>query len=370
MTVFFILLFNINFALLIPKLSGIELDFYIERLALYALLFFLFVCRFVKDIKITVRLPKYLLFNNILLFYIIFSILFIGRQDQNFNYLELSNFIFFIIFYFILKNIKNINIITYVNNFLLLLYCFSFAILQLLMGMTNGLFVNTIYYQLSLIPFLLLLSYKHTYISLFLLSFITLNSVISGKRSLLIFCLMSFIFILIKRLISRPSDLYKILFVIFPFIIIISYINFDNTSISRFTEIGFEDDSRLYLLTTYFSNIYSFSFLEMIYGHGISNSTKDILVSNSVHNDFLEVHYRLGLVGLFFYICIFINIYKAGLIFIYDKYILSVFRFSFLLFFLFSFMSMLVFIPSYYNFFVIFWFAVIAHQKNTKRLLN
>lgn len=349
--------------LLIPKLSGIPVDFTKERLFILSIILILYVFS-LKDIRKYRYVKKFLLINIVILFHALINIYL--NNSSTATYFEISNLLFMIIIYGLVKGIKfkELDFIIKIQCAFLLLYSISFSFFKLYQGMSNGLFVNTIYYQLSLIPFILLLSKRHMNISIFLLVFIGFNGMISGKRTVIILSLISILFLVIK---NANLDKRNILKLLFPITLIIPFLftyDFSGTSVSRIYDLEITEDARFSLLFSYFNKVYDFNFVEMFFGHGILNSSKDVLLTHSVHNDFFEIHYRLGLLGIALYFTLLIAIYRAGILVINDVFDLSVFKFSFILFIILSSVSMLFFIPSYYNFFVIFWLLVIySHQS-------
>jgi len=280
--------------------------------------------------------------------------------------MDVFNLLFMIVSYGLIKKIKfdELDFLIKIQCVFLLLYAILFAFFKLYLGIGNGLFINTIYYQLSLIPFILLLSKRYMNISFFLLGFIGFNGLISGKRTLIAFSLISILFLIVKRLNLNKKNMLKFLFFIALVIPFMFTFDFSQTSINRVTDLDITEDGRFHLMLSYLNQAYHFNLVDTIFGHGISNNTNTILLSNSVHNDFFEIHYRLGVLGLLLYLTLLIAIYRAGISVINDDFNLSVFKFSFILFIMFSWVSMLFFIPSYYNFFVVFWFVIIYSHKN------
>ncbi|QQX81798.1 hypothetical protein JK628_08185 [Shewanella sp. KX20019] len=367
--IIFIFIININFILLIPKLSGIPVDFTKERLFLFFAIFILYVFG-LKDIKKYQYVQSFFLINLVVFFYALINVYL--YKSSSATYLEIFNLLFMIVIYGLIKeiNINELDFITKIQCFFLLLYATCFAYLKLYVGMSNGLFVNTIYYQISLIPFILLLSKRYMYISLFLLVFIGFNGLISGKRTVIILSLISIFFLIVKNLnLNLKLNLKNVLSFLLPIALIIPFFltfDFSSTSSSRITNLDLADDARFHLLFSYINKAYYFNFFDTFFGHGIINSSKDILLTNQVHNDFFEIHYRLGLFGIVLYLTLLIAIYRAGILVINDGFNLSVFKFSFILFVMLSWSSMLLFIPSYYNVFVIFWFSIIFSHRNIR----
>ena len=104
-----------------------------------------------------------------------------------------------------------------------------------------------------------------------------------------------------------------------------------------------------------FEELNSITPLGLLIGHGVHLSSSTLLGDHSVHNDILEVFYRIGAIGLFLYILMLVLVFRLGCkVSRVQKVHGSVLKASVFIFLIISLASMLIFIPSYVLSFFLF----------------
>lgn len=194
-----------------------------------------------------------------------------------------------------------------------------------------------------------------------------------SKTALLAMALSIFIFILVKR-----SIFYSALLILI-FVVLI----YERESILRITEntiiypytlfiyissekIG--DLSRFQIWNSWWTEISHFGYREFLIGKSFSN----VLVANEknlnlriwFHNDFLNIFYTYGIIGVFLYIWFFIKIFRDYRLIINNNIIIFVFYFS---------MVITAFINGYYYYFPVFilylFFLMIKNEQKIQEIV-
>lgn len=168
---------------------------------------------------------------------------------------------------------------------------------------------NSSYYLLYFLPmFLLFLKEKYRrYIFLVVLVVVVLSSKRAGLLSLLLgFLSYSYAYSRVKKTkgFIRIAILSLILY--YAFILINNYMG--NIVIDRFETISEDEGSgRMEIWTVVWSMILESDFLHSLFGHGYSAVITDSGTGYSAHNDYLEVLYDFGWVGLVLFIGVIVS---------------------------------------------------------------
>ena len=382
----YVLIIDVYLVLLAPKLSGYEVDFTSVRVSLLIITFTLVVIA-VLGTLLKGRLSTLVISVSAYVLYIVMSVYFFTDSDVEMEILfsVLYGPIIFIGAICVFRNIneRTFNLICELKFGFLVFYAGLFLYSSWVGDRQNGPFINTVYFQLALIPFVLMLrnSWK-VYGGLLL---VILSALLVGKRTVLFLGLCSiFFFVLFNankhRFISqilKISASVKVLVVSVCIIVFIQLsLSFDIGGVDRIIT-AFDDggSGRLLLLELFFDALGRFGVRDYFFGFGIGFSSSFMLGEHSVHNDFLEVLFRLGIFGVFLYLAIgFIVLRHARKIRQRNSYLGSVLLFSLFIFALLSMVSMLIFIPSYIAQFFIFWSFItrksIADIRLTKAVIN
>lgn len=173
------------------------------------------------------------------------------------------------------------------------------------------------YYPMFLLPLVLLTSSKWLkYICLFIIIAVVLSS---GKRTgLLAMSLGLFAYIYVSEYLKR-KDIIRTMVVGFFFVTILGCIiifigdEFGGESINRLLQMRQQDQSeaRDYIYAEVYNMITRSDFTHFFVGHGFSSVIRDSILGFSAHNDFLEIAYDYGLIGLVLYILFYYNSLKC-----------------------------------------------------------
>lgn len=267
-------------------------------------------------------------------------------------------------------NAATVNFICNMKFVVLLFYAVVFFIVYKVFGRQNGVILNTLYYQLALLPFLMMNKSKSlSLIAIFLIMF---SAAMVGKRLPLLIGLSCFLYVAFLQPLTESSGkmvakrlCYAALGVAFLVILITSdYVNIDRI-------LALLDDGgsgRIMLTFRFFEALNYFTPQGLLVGHGVHLSTSSLLGDYSVHNDILEVFYRMGAVGLFLYLLMIFLVFcrgnKMGKV---NKMHGSVLKVSVFIFLIMSLASMLIFIPSYVLQFFIFWTLLISLNLSSNK---
>jgi len=366
-SILYVLLVDLNLALLVPKLSGVDVEFTPIRLCLTIIIVCLSVGSIIAALLrgqlhiLVVSISAYILYALIVSYTLDETP---GRIETLYSALYAPLVFAGAICIFRNMNRNTLSQICSIKLGFLIFYIIFFLYMLLVLGRQNGLFINTIYFQLSIVPFIFVLRSK--WIALLVLLMITACGLLVAKKTVLFLGLLSLIYFAISRTRvywSRIS-LYKALSVVFicgsALLVFGILFNFGPTERALSGDSG-----RLMLLQMFYDAFGKFSVAEYLFGHGLQDNSSQVIGGLSVHNDFLEVFFKLGGVGLIFYTLTGILVVQLGMkLRRYDHQLGSVFLFSVLMFSLFSAVSMLIFKPSYVVQFFIFWALSVRMLSN------
>ncbi len=245
--------------------------------------------------------------------------------------------------------------------FALSLYKMVFRVGSINYGIIEANALNSVYWVLLLVPFAFLL--KNTKLRYIILVLTFISVIISSKRGATIAISLVIIFSLIKdsfqwkhllrNLIYGAIMLVGLFFILEKTISII-----DVNVINRFEKTDFEEESRMYLYIDTWNSYISKDMTHKIFGSGYRSTAIDRggLLSKTAHNDYLEVLYDYGILGLILYLYLTWQIvnrlkimYRIG-----GKYFHAYFS-AFIIFFVMSMVSHLIIYPTYFAYIVIIW---------------
>lgn len=222
----------------------------------------------------------------------------------------------------------------------------------------HSLYVNSIYYVVCLLPFIL--AYHNSFIYLIITVICVL---VSGKQGAVVGVALSFLTynlvdwkihggIIDIKMIFRISFLVMLMFVLYEYVNDIYSINI----LDGFDTIS-EDggNGRLDIYALVVDKLWSSNIISFLLGHGgLGAVAKDFGIS--AHNDFLEIFYDFGLVGLSLYVTILLKLILIGKRFLRVNYPLApAFVSSIILFLVLSSISHIVFILKYAMILFSFW---------------
>ena len=329
------------------------------------------------------------LLNRIIFFWLLYSSIITTLYTENFLQ-DIRNAIWwpliYFLFYYICKADKSGNLIkVFFNKFLPLIFVgnlfiffliriFQFSVTSL--GMSIEWASNQIYYVILLLPLFFMSSKgSRKYFVLFL---VLMATVLSYKRTALLSVVLVCLICLYYDFLKQKRNITKNLIVLFIIasLFILSFSFFDDYTggiVSSRVE-SIQEDNGSGRLDIYQSLINAFSGLrleQMVFGFGYNH----VLTSGfahadghnvSAHNDFLEVLFDFGIVGLFLYLIFIFRLFKTTMLCktfnskLYQACLASI---CFLL--LMSMLSHLMLYPSYFAY-IIIPFAIIQALYKTK----
>ena len=181
------------------------------------------------------------------------------------------------------------------QNVTFLLFFLMYFYGRIIMGQNNGLLVNSIYYQVMLLPFILLIEKK--FVRNLLLVFLLAAIVYSTKRTALIAVVISLIIYMTNS--SKGSSVFSgnrilkfigvVLFLSLSILVSSNYLDakFGFDIVDRLLNVFIDGGSgRSELISESFNNIKETSLLNLLFGNNL-NPTLLSNSSQSVHNDFI-----------------------------------------------------------------------------------
>lgn len=311
--------------------------------------------------------------------YLLLSCLFMKDFNNTMHYISTftlaSLWIYIYLFFYTLKLRYDID--KYIPKFITIAFIISVAlflrnyILNNAMGHIGFHYIES-YYAITLIPAITTLKGKNKYL-FFIITVIC--SIIAGKRTGMITCILA---IVLYILMIGKNFSSKIKTIIFGSILLVgAYLALNqimgkeiDTIVERFESIEEDDGSGRGEL---FSNIYNEitsneNFNSFVFGKG-HNEVINSKSSNgfSAHNEFLEVAYDYGIIGLTIFLFIFVAIYKIYRRANEHQYKVATFL-SFVIFIIFSFTSHTILATTNIAFLCMFWGYIDAKNVIDKRL--
>lgn len=165
--------------------------------------------------------------------------------------------------------------------------------------------VNCVYYALMLLP--LAFSGKKLSYSLFIIIFLFANTVLSGKRTAFLTLALAVIVTLLAEMLVRKRKRAFALVMIAGAAIVVAYFllaqYFDVVIFDRLGDMAEDGGSgRTEIYADVIEAFFSSSFIDQIFGFGFNGVYLTGASATSAHNDFLEVLYDFGYVGLIAYL--------------------------------------------------------------------
>lgn len=201
--------------------------------------------------------------------------------------------------------------------FLLLLYQYILNYNEIHIVGSATASINTSYFILYMLPFILCI--RNNKIKFILIALVFITVVSSFKRSGTIsvsLALLVYYYVNYIRDSKPSSKAFSLLFLLSVFFVVVNYILIsDNTTIGhlieRFSNIsedngsGRSDAINSTVILIENSNVFS-----LFFGHGWNMVEQESSMRISAHNDFLECIYDFGLIGLILYLRLYLSIYK------------------------------------------------------------
>lgn len=295
---------------------------------------------------------------SIIIFSLIISFLLI--INSRFTLFTIREYLFFFFIYLLGSKLfsdkdiyEKLKIFTYkISIIFFIIYLMVFSYNLLFTNISPGNVVNSIYYCVLLMPIILEKSNKNIPL-VFLVLLVSIF--ISGKRgaflAIVIYFLIEYLInnIKKKKLIRAINNILissVVLYITYQISVLLLDINFIERITSIFTE---TETGRIELYGFYIRQIENLDLQKIIFGNGMI-STALIYKNVSVHNDFLEVFFRLGLFGLLIYAGIFYKIIRINKSYFNSKSkVFAVTTFLVLVTF-----SQILFVPSYIGYFALY----------------
>ena len=225
--------------------------------------------------------------------------------------------------------------------------------------------VNSIYYILLAMPFVVLLNnkiYKNILITVSLISVL-----ISTKSTAFIAMTTIMIIYYYNKNISKSFGgiLWRLLlsiFLVIGFLTVYSIIK-DKLDINIILDLKdawtSNGSGRGDIYYKIISILKSSNIIKLVFGYGVDATVK--YTGFSAHNDFLEILFNYGIVGLTLYMCFWNRLIKKLKWLFINKSIYSVpFLISIVIFFYMSMFSSIIFVPTYFIFLTIFWGSIFS----------
>lgn len=229
---------------------------------------------------------------------------------------------------------------------------------------------NASYFILYLLPLVLCLDKKWIQYTAFLIAIIVTLS--SAKRSGTIAVLLGLLIYSAVDLYRQKSNIHKrpnVLWIVAA-IMLISFFIFNPDFVQELTVVNrlkeLEEDGgsgRTDIYRHTFSMICNSDVLSLLFGHGWDRVVRDSKLGLSAHNDFLEVMYDFGIIGIIMYLLFFYYLIKKTFLLIKKRseYAASI-AVSLVLFSLNSFSSHIIIYPGYMSIFAICWGYILSQD--------
>jgi hypothetical protein len=234
--------------------------------------------------------------------------------------------------------------------------------------------INSVYWMLVLVPFAYLLENRILRNAILFSSFILVLA--SSKRVAAIAMSLIIMISIFRDSFEKKSVLKRILFAVVLFSGFVLVFNwslafFDVSVLDRLGEVEIGDESRVFLYVDTWERFESKELIFQIFGSGHRSTAIDRgsdMLSKTAHNDFLEVLYDYGTVGLIIYLYFvwkilmrLANLYRVG-----GKFF-HAYLAAFIIFLSMSMASHLIIYPTYFTFLVLLWALIEARYSNHRR---
>lgn len=285
--------------------------------------------------------------------------------------------LFYSVFVFDVKNKYFNKLIKFYPYFFITVY--ALTVYQMVFNKGNIAFgiidaeaINSVYWVLLLVPFSFLLKSKLLKYIILISTFVLI--LISSKRGASI--AISLVFLMSVYYDSfQKKHFFRNL--ILGTLLIFSIISIQNWTLSkvdvnvmnRFEGMDFQEESRMYIYLDTWKNFNSKDIFQKLLGSGHRSTAIDRgILSQTAHNDYLEVLYDYGIIGLLLYLYFtllivkrLIKLSKTG-----GRYFHAYFS-AFVLFLVMSMVSHLIIYPTYFAFIVVLWALTEAQSVKTHK---
>lgn len=237
----------------------------------------------------------------------------IANYCNQFTSMSLWIFVYLFVYSFYLRYGNVLNVNKYV--ILLVVYFLVLFMLNYITVKSVGISWAMIesYYFIMMIPFVLLLSFKWRFLLLFL---ILIGTVLAAKRTGTLACVISLFlyFLLIGRnFLKKVKMIFVALIMVFLFYEVTSHFFKDQFIhlVERYVSISEDGGSgREEVFPVILDMILTSDLEDIIFGHGYNMVIEDSPYRLSAHNDFLEVTYDYGILGLLIYLLFYYSIFS------------------------------------------------------------
>ena len=267
--------------------------------------------------------------------------------------------------YYGYMGINNIDISIDIESGIFVILWIAFIYNKLFLHQAGAGKLNSIFYLILLLPFILCIKHKLWRRCLILLLIIA--AVISLKRTALLILFLGLIVYLWNRNTTDKSRMIKMFGAIIGLFIVVIIVQekFSVDILGKFEAMSEDGGSgRADIYKVLLENLFSRSLSSFLFGDGYYAVVN--LVGGTAHNDFLEIFFDFGLIGF----CAYLNIYRILI----KNYIqmkkiqylhANQFLVSIICFFVMSMLSHVIMIPSYMMFICLFWGMILSDYKKT-----
>ncbi len=253
-----------------------------------------------------------------------------------------------------------------------LIFVIMFLLYKISGVKVNDASVNSIYFIVLLLPFSLIS--KNKKIQYLGICLVVICALLSEKRTAFLMVLTSLLFFIVCMLFSRKMATRKkigmcisiiCLFLMTWFIYNNAMQTLEIDTLGRLSSISEDGGSgRTDIWRVVKNGINEFSLKESIFGTGFNGVFRKTSLRTSAHNDFLEIWYDYGLIGLLLYLRFVGMIFIRSCKMLKHNYQMGVASLvAFIMFLYMSMFSHLIIYPTYFAYILIFW-SVVANENN------
>lgn len=337
------------------------------RLICYFLLGFisgLFVLYYLYQCKGVIVLKK--VSFAIILYYITILIMLFWHSNMSsevFLLCSMIPFAFMISYFGFLKN-RNIERIIQFQCCVYILVWILFMYNKLFLYQAGAGKLNSVFYVVLLLPFIL--SLNNQFWVKILIGLLVIAVVISMKRTAVVIVLFGILVFLWFGKEQNKVRVLKILIALFVMLLVIMVIQnkIGVDIIGKFEAISEDGGSgRVEMYSVLFNLIFKRSPTSILIGDGYYGVIN--IIGETAHNDFLEILFDFGVIGFLSYLFIYYCLLRTFIKMKKQKYKYSVqFLVSIIIFTIMSMLSHVIMIPSYMMYICMFWGLVLADFEN------
>lgn len=334
-----------------------------------------FFCYFIKN-NFTIKLKKIETYLLIFWLFTVFSTIYNFKNGTQ-NIIEVITNTSFYMAIFLLSNIlmsKKFHLQVLSNMFFIieLIFASMFIIYKIAGVRISSGAVNSVYFIVLLLPLILLNNKK--YIRNMGIAIIIICAIISNKRTAFLMVIVSLAVYVIMFLCSKKLSFRKKIAMVIAVIIICGVIVllYDSnvgviniTLFDRLATIAEDGGSGRDIIYRYvIDRIKNFNVREWIIGNGYNGVFLESGLGTSAHNDFLEVLFDYGIVGLMLYVRFIVKIVLKTCHMFKKNYTVAAASFvGIMMFFFMSSFSHLIIYPTYIAYLLVIW-SVVSNENN------